>query len=161
MIQKNAFTFSLIFISSLLLLSSCIKKGADRKKELNEILTIVREFKHTRFIQSEELNKYTGRYNVGYDSLWLHPFNRNASCFSCKEKELNKIISEVEGVDNISSKLYLTEFVKMVYYEKEENYLRVIFYKFPFLEKNTKGVEWKDGKWREYMVENGEVVYQE
>ncbi|WP_375559602.1 hypothetical protein ACE193_17965 [Bernardetia sp. OM2101] len=161
MTLKKTFTLSLLFISSLLLLSSCIKEGADRKKELNEILTIARSFKHTKAIQSEELNKYTGRYNINYDSLY--PFNRNAVCVSCREKELNKIISEVEGIENISSKLYLTEFVKMVYYEKEKDYLTVVFYKFPFLEKNTKGIKWQDGRWREYvyMAESGEVIYQE
>ncbi|WP_375562522.1 hypothetical protein ACE193_08250 [Bernardetia sp. OM2101] len=38
-----------------------------------------------------------------------------------------------------------------------------VFYKFPFLEKNTKGIKWQDGRWREYvyMAESGEVIYQE
>ena len=159
MILKKAFTLSLVFISSLLLLSSCIKKGADRKEELNEILTIVRKFKHVKYINIHSLDKYTGRYNIFYK--WLHFFPLDKICVNCKKKTFDKIILKIEGVEKMSSKLYLTDFVQTVYYEKEEDFLRVWFHKFPFFEKNEKGIDFKNGKWRKFMLENNKVIYLE
>ncbi|WP_338792931.1 hypothetical protein [Bernardetia sp. MNP-M8] len=159
MIQKNAFTFSLLFISSLLLLSSCRKKDADRKKELNEILTIVREFKHVKYVEICSLNKYTGKYTIAYDSLYS--FTQDEVCINCKKKTFDKIILKVEGTQNLSSKLYFIDFVQAVYYEKQEDWLRVWFHKFPFFEKNEKGVDFKEGKWREFILENDEIIYLE
>ncbi len=147
--KKMSLLLLLFILASSLLLFSCVKKDSDRKKELNEILATAQKLNYIQAIQSDWVAKRRDHYKIIYDTAYSYPSD---VCHSCTAKELDKTVFVVEGIENISSKIYLKDFVEMMYYDKKEGLLRIWY-------KDDKGIDFKDGKWKDFIIKNKELVY--
>ena len=81
---------------------------AQKKKEMDEILSITQNFKHVYMITSDKIEgKY--RYSISSDTL------RESKLLN--SEQFDTYVLKVEGIKHASSKLYLNDFVKMIILE--------------------------------------------